>query len=109
MALEHPYPSKYPPGCHWATDEAWQILDALPVGMLSDDLRFLTAGRIAGTLSRVASKPSAAWRTERELLLNIMQAASHALKSYQFGNDAPDLAAEVAKLIDRAIAAAKTV
>ena len=51
---KHPYPSRHGAGTHWATDEAWQILDALPVGMLPDDYRFLTAGRIAGTLERIA-------------------------------------------------------
>jgi hypothetical protein len=51
---EHPYPSNYRPGTHWATDEAWAILDALPVGALPDDLRFLTAGLITGTLIRIA-------------------------------------------------------
>jgi hypothetical protein len=49
---EHTYPSDYKPGAHWATDEAWEILDMLPVGMLPDDYRMLVAGRIAGVLMR---------------------------------------------------------
>jgi hypothetical protein len=53
---KHPYPSSYAPGAHWATDKAWEILDALPVGMLPDDQRFITAGRIAGALMRVAAQ-----------------------------------------------------
>jgi len=51
---QHPYPSRYGRGEHWAIDEAWDILDSLPVGMLPDDERFLAAGRIAGALMRVA-------------------------------------------------------
>jgi len=50
MDKKHPYPSRYPPGTHWAIDEAWEILDQLPVGMLPDDWRFLIAGQIAGKL-----------------------------------------------------------
>lgn len=53
---KHPYPSRHTPGTHWATDKAWEILDALPVGMLEDDYRFLTAGRIAGALMKVAKE-----------------------------------------------------
>jgi hypothetical protein len=51
---EHTYPSDYPPGTHWATDEAWHILDILTPGVLSDDVRAFLAGAIAGTLMRVA-------------------------------------------------------
>lgn len=50
--LQHPYPSEYRPGTHWATDEAWTILDRLPVGMLPDEDRFLVCGMIAGALMR---------------------------------------------------------
>jgi hypothetical protein len=49
---KHPYPSHYRPGSHWATDEAWAILDRLPVGMLPDEYRFLLGGMIAGALMR---------------------------------------------------------
>lgn len=49
---EHRYPSNYQPGAHWASDEAWRILDCLPAGKLADDERFVTAGRIAGALMR---------------------------------------------------------
>lgn len=52
---KHPYPSRYPVGAHWSIDEAWEILDALPVGLLPDDWRFLIAGQIAGKLQRVAA------------------------------------------------------
>jgi hypothetical protein len=52
---EHPYPPAYRPGMHWAIDEAWSILDRLPVGLLPADYRFLVAGQIAGALMRVAS------------------------------------------------------
>ena len=51
---EHTYPSDYPPGTHWTTDEAWHILDTLKPGVLSDDVRYFLAGAIAGTLMRVA-------------------------------------------------------
>jgi hypothetical protein len=53
---EHSYPSKYPPGTHWAIDEAWKILDQLPVGMLPDDLRAFIAGQIAGAFMRIAQE-----------------------------------------------------
>lgn len=46
----HSYPSNYRPGKHWATDEAWEMLDRLPPGKLEDDYRFLIAGMIAGAL-----------------------------------------------------------
>ena len=50
---EHTYPSKYPPGVHWATDMAWEILDQLRPGAISDDTRFVLAGMIAGSLMAV--------------------------------------------------------
>jgi hypothetical protein len=53
---QRPYPPGYLPGAHWATDEAWKILDGLPVGMLPDDYRFLLAGRIAGTLMKYTNR-----------------------------------------------------
>lgn len=46
------YPSNYPPGCHWATDEAWRILDMLRDGAIPDDVRAFLAGGIAGALMR---------------------------------------------------------
>lgn len=46
------YPSRYPPGAHWATDEAWRILDMLKEGALPDDVRAFLAGGIAGALMR---------------------------------------------------------
>ena len=51
--VQHTYPSNYPPGTHWATDEAWAILDTLKPGVISDDVRFFLAGSIAGTLMRI--------------------------------------------------------
>ena len=51
---EYTYPSDYPPGTHWATDEAWHVLDILKPGVLTDDVRCFLAGAIAGTLMRVA-------------------------------------------------------
>jgi hypothetical protein len=52
----HTYPSRHKPGTHWSTDEAWRILDRLPVGMLPNDYRFLTAGMIAGALMRAVAE-----------------------------------------------------
>lgn len=86
--VPHTYPSHYKPGTHWATDEAWRILDTLPVGALASAQRAYVAGLIAGTLMRVRSE-------ERERLQVLTTAASgawHALKSYEYGNAAPDLA-----------------
>lgn len=51
---EHTYPSDYPPGTYWATDEAWHILDCLHPGVLPDDVRCFLGGAIAGALVRVA-------------------------------------------------------
>jgi len=56
--MKHRYPSEYKPGTHWAIDEAWAILDGLPVDMLPDDYRFLVAGQIAGALMRIAETRS---------------------------------------------------
>jgi hypothetical protein len=55
---EHSYPSNFAPGPeqHWAVNEAWGVLDCLPVGLLSVEQRALLAGRIAGTLMRVDPK-----------------------------------------------------
>jgi hypothetical protein len=49
---EHIYPDKYPPGTHWATDAAWEILDSLAPGTIPIDVRSLLAGMIAGRLMR---------------------------------------------------------
>ncbi len=51
---QHPYPSQYGKGTHWASDRAWEILDTLPVGLLSNEHRFLLGGMIAGALLRAA-------------------------------------------------------
>lgn len=50
MSDKHIYPSRYPPGAHWATDEAWRILDAVKPGVISPDVRAFLAGAIAGRL-----------------------------------------------------------
>lgn len=42
--MKHNYPSNYKPGSHWATDEAWQILDRLKPGAIDDDIRAFLAG-----------------------------------------------------------------
>lgn len=52
----HTYPSNYPPGRHWATDAAWEILDTLPVGLLDEIQRPLIAGMITGALLKAAAK-----------------------------------------------------
>jgi hypothetical protein len=46
------YPPDYKPGTHWALDEAWAIMDQIPVGAISENLRFSLAGQIAGSLLR---------------------------------------------------------
>lgn len=50
MSEQHTYPSEYPPGTHWASDAAWEILDRLTPGAISDDVRAYLAGSIAGRL-----------------------------------------------------------
>jgi len=50
---EHTYPSNYTPGTHWATDEAWKILDTLRPGALDAAARAFLAGMIVGTLMRI--------------------------------------------------------
>lgn len=49
---KHRYPDRYPPGTHWATDAAWEILDTIKPGVISDDVRAFLAGQIAGRLMR---------------------------------------------------------
>jgi hypothetical protein len=49
---DHHYPDRYPPGTHWATDAAWEILDSIKPGVISDDVRAFLAGQIAGRLMR---------------------------------------------------------
>jgi hypothetical protein len=44
------YPSAYTPGAHWALDEAWNIVDTLPEGVLSNEQRVWLAGVITGAL-----------------------------------------------------------
>lgn len=46
----HTYPSQYPPGSHWAVDAGWEILDVFVPGVISDDVRCIIAGMIAGRL-----------------------------------------------------------
>jgi hypothetical protein len=46
----HDYPDRYKPGSHWATDAAWEILDAVNPGAISPDVRAYLAGLIAGRL-----------------------------------------------------------
>ena len=60
----HTYPSDYPPGTNWATDEAWGILDTLKPGVLTEDVRCFLAGMIAGTLMRVREDMAALEDTE---------------------------------------------
>lgn len=46
------YPSEYPPGKHWSTDAAWEMLDVFGPGAMPDEVRFLLAGMIAGRLQK---------------------------------------------------------
>ena len=50
--VQHTYPDRYPPGTHWASDAAWEILDTIKPGVISDDVRAFLAGLIAGRLMR---------------------------------------------------------
>lgn len=52
----HVYPSEYGKGKHWATDKAWEIMDTLKPGAISDDARFFMAGEIAGALMKERHK-----------------------------------------------------
>jgi len=47
---KHTYPSNHGPGTHWATDLAWECLDALPVGQLTREQRALIAGMMTGAI-----------------------------------------------------------
>jgi hypothetical protein len=49
---QHVYPSDYAPGPnqHWAVNEAWEILDSLRPGAMSDEARAFIAGKITGAL-----------------------------------------------------------
>lgn len=51
-AMKHEYPSEYPPGKHWAIDEAWRILDSLKPDALDISQRSFIAGMIAGALMK---------------------------------------------------------
>jgi hypothetical protein len=46
------YPPDYGIGVHWATDAAWEILDAFKPGEIPEHIRFLLAGMIAGKLMK---------------------------------------------------------
>lgn len=96
----HTYPSRLPPGSHWATDEAWEILDRLPHGMLPDDHRFFLAGMIAGTLMRKRETAAAM----PEDLRRAVEGAYHALRSYACGNAEPSLATKVASHLQQQLA-----
>lgn len=50
---QHSYPDAFPPGSHWAADEAWSILDSIKPGAIDDDIRAYLAGQIMGTLLRI--------------------------------------------------------
>lgn len=49
---KHEYPDRHPPGSHWATDAAWEILDTIKPGVIQQDVRAWLAGAIAGRLSK---------------------------------------------------------
>ena len=51
---KHTYPSNYPLGTHWATDEAWRILDHIKPGIIPADIRAYLAGAIAGVVMKYA-------------------------------------------------------
>lgn len=61
----HKYPPNYPPGTHWAIDKGWEVMDQIKPGRISDELRFLLAGQIAGMLMRMAHEPDS-FRAEWE-------------------------------------------
>jgi hypothetical protein len=56
---QHTYPLSYRPGTYWALEDAWDILDSLQPGVLSETIRDFLAGQIAGALMRRAGEP---WR-----------------------------------------------
>jgi hypothetical protein len=47
---KHEYPRGWEPGAHWASDEAWRVLDILMPGHLSLPARELLAGAMTGAL-----------------------------------------------------------
>ena len=51
---KHTYPSMYPVGAHWSTDEAWLILDHIKPGIIPDDVRSYLVGAIASALMKYA-------------------------------------------------------
>jgi hypothetical protein len=69
MPDEHQYPDRYQPGTHWATDAAWEILDTIKPGVISDAVRAFLAGQIAGRLmmERDTVRSAVAKVTERLL------------------------------------------
>lgn len=67
---KHEYPDKYPPGAHWAIDEAWEVLDHVTPGVLSIEARSLLAGMIAAKLIRERENAS-----ELERLFEMQRAA----------------------------------
>lgn len=50
--FSHKYPDRHPPGTHWSTDEAWEILDTIKPGLIPPDVRAWIAGAIAGRLMK---------------------------------------------------------
>lgn len=52
--VPHTYPSALPPGAHWASDEAWFILDHIKPGIIREDVRAYLAGAIASALMKRA-------------------------------------------------------
>ena len=50
------YPPAYRPGIHWATDQAWEILDCLKEGAIPQETRFVLAGIIVSALMQAAEK-----------------------------------------------------
>ena len=65
-AAEHTYPDRYPPGTHWALDAAWEILDRIKPGVISDDVRAFLAGLIAARLMRERESPPSEARPPQE-------------------------------------------
>lgn len=65
---EHTYPSRHLPGSHWATDEAWDILDRFNPGVIPEDYRAFLAGMIAGTLLKYSNI-----KNENKMLLEALK------------------------------------
>jgi len=88
MAAAHTYPSNYAPGSKAppALNKAWEILDSLTPGALSDQVRAFLAGLITAELMKLHEQRDAMCRTLSAFAEGAIQNEGVCLASPSYGD-----------------------